>query len=125
MADSLWAVHTNLYDDAAERDEKRAGGINSQEKAFVGMGSQDSNDLFQLLQRHLTRLDNTVRWNWASGDIAMWDNHVTQHYAVDDYDDQPRLLHRITLAGSVPISADGRRSRPVKGDASSSSSAVA
>ena len=155
MADSLWAVHTNLYDDAAGRDEKRAGGINSQEKAygaefgqteyvtehpvvhihplskeraillghfvkhFVGMGSQDSNDLFQLLQRHITRLDNTVRWNWAPGDIAMWDNHMTQHYAVDDYDDQPRLLHRIMLAGSVPISADGRRSRPVKGDASS------
>jgi alpha-ketoglutarate-dependent sulfate ester dioxygenase len=160
MADSLWAVHTNLYDYAAERDEKLAGGVNSQEKSyrdefgqteyvtehpvvhihplskerslllghfvkhFVGMGGHDSNDLFQLLQRRITRLDNTVRWNWASGDVAMWDNHATQHYAVDDYDDQPRLLNRITLAGSIPLGIDGRRSRAVKGDASSFSTAA-
>ena len=93
-------------------------------KHFVGMGGHDSNDLFQLLQRRITRLDNAVRWNWASGDLAIWDNHATQHYAVDDYDDQPRLLNRITLAGSIPLGIDGRRSRAVKGDASSFSAAA-
>ncbi len=87
-------------------------------RRFVGLSTNDSNDLFELLQRHVTRLENTVRWNWASGDIAIWDNRSTQHYAVDDYDSRPRLLHRITLAGDIPLSVDGEPSRVRKGDAS-------
>jgi taurine dioxygenase len=87
-------------------------------KSFVGFSSQDSGDLYALLQRHVTRLENTVRWNWELGDIAIWDNRATQHYAVADYDDQARLLHRITLAGDVPVGIDGSRSTVRKGDAS-------
>ncbi|HVX43194.1 MAG TPA: TauD/TfdA family dioxygenase, partial [Mycobacteriales bacterium] len=29
----------------------------------------------------LARLENTVRWSWRPGDIAIWDNRVTRHYA--------------------------------------------
>jgi alpha-ketoglutarate-dependent taurine dioxygenase len=87
-------------------------------KRFVGLSTSDSNDLFELLQRHVTRLENTVRWNWAPGDLAIWDNRSTQHYAVDDYDGRPRLLHRITLAGDIPVGVDGESSRVRKGDAS-------
>jgi alpha-ketoglutarate-dependent sulfate ester dioxygenase len=43
---------------------------------------------------------------------------ATQHYAVADYDDHFRLLHRVTLAGDVPVALDGRRSVVRKGDAS-------
>jgi taurine dioxygenase len=86
-------------------------------RRFSGLGASDSNDLLALLQRHVTRLENTVRWSWAPGDIAIWDNRATQHYAVDDYDDHPRLLHRITLAGDVPVGIDGSTSTPLKGDA--------
>lgn len=154
LVEKLWAVHSNLYDYAAEHDEKRIGGIDVKEQQyreefrhmeyetehpvvrvhpvsgertlllghfirhFVGLPSQDSRDLFQLLQRHVTRLDNTVRWNWRPGDLAIWDNQATQHYAVDDYNDQHRRLHRITLAGDVPVSVDGVRSTIRKGDAS-------
>jgi alpha-ketoglutarate-dependent taurine dioxygenase len=46
-------------------------------KRFVGLSTSDSNDLFELLQRHVTRLENTVRWNWAPGDLAIWDNRST------------------------------------------------
>jgi alpha-ketoglutarate-dependent sulfate ester dioxygenase len=87
-------------------------------KRFVGLSTSDSNDLFELLQRHVTRLENTVRWNWAPGDLAIWDNRSTQHYAIDDYDGQPRLLHRITLAGDIPVGVDGQTSVVRKGDAS-------
>jgi taurine dioxygenase len=87
-------------------------------KSFVGLSSVDSADLFQLLQRHVTRLENTVRWNWEPGDIAIWDNRATQHYAVADYDDLARRLHRITLAGDIPVGIDGSRSQVRKGDAS-------
>jgi len=43
--------------------------------------------LSELFQRHVTRLENTVRWRWAPGDVAIWDNRATQHYAIDDYGD--------------------------------------
>jgi alpha-ketoglutarate-dependent taurine dioxygenase len=69
-----------------------------------------SNHLLAVLQDHVTRLENTVRWRWAVGDVAIWDNRATQHIAVDDYGDQPRSMRRVTVAGDVPISVDGLRS---------------
>jgi alpha-ketoglutarate-dependent taurine dioxygenase len=87
-------------------------------KSFTGLSSTDSAELFALLQRHVTRLENTVRWTWRDGDIAIWDNRATQHYAVADYDDEPRLLHRITVAGSVPVGISGDTAVVRKGDAS-------
>jgi len=86
-------------------------------RRFVGLSNQDSADLFDLLQRHVTKLENTVRWNWRPGDIAVWDNRATQHYAVDDYDDHPRRLHRVTVAGDIPVGIDGNPSVVRKGDA--------
>ena len=86
-------------------------------RRFVGLTSQESTQLFQLLQNRVTNLDNTIRWQWQPGDLAIWDNRATQHYGVADYDDQPRRLHRITLAGDVPVSIDGVRSTPRTGDA--------
>lgn len=154
LADSLRAVHSNLYDYAGWKGETRASGNTAGEQAyrqqfeslefetehpvvrihpetdepalvlghflrrFVGLGTTDSADLLELFQRHVTRLENTVRWTWAPGDIAIWDNRSTQHYAVADYDDHPRLMHRITLAGDVPVGLDGSASVVHKGDAS-------
>lgn len=86
-------------------------------RRFVGLSSAETTQLFQLLQNRVTNLDNTVRWQWQPGDLAIWDNRATQHYGVADYDDQPRRLHRITLAGDIPVSIDGVRSTPRTGDA--------
>ncbi|MGW0176735.1 TauD/TfdA dioxygenase family protein [Rhodococcus sp. NPDC003322] len=91
-------------------------------KNFVGLGTTESQALFQLLQARVTKLENTTRWNWAPGDVAIWDNRATQHYAIDDYDGQRRRLTRITLAGDVPVNIHGERSRIVAGDASHFSS---
>jgi taurine dioxygenase len=77
-----------------------------------------------LLQRHITHLENTVRWTWRPGDVAIWDNRATQHYAVADYDDLARRMHRITIAGDVPVSLDGVASTPRRGDASGYSEIV-
>src|ERR1700685_2734502 len=87
-------------------------------KSFTGLTSIDSAELFTLLQRHVTRLENTVRCTWRDGDIAIWDNRATQHYAVADYDDEPRLLHRVTVAGPVPVGINGDTAVVRKGDAS-------
>jgi alpha-ketoglutarate-dependent sulfate ester dioxygenase len=152
LVDGLRAVHSNLYDYAAERPQ--VGGIDVKEedyrrqfahlefetehpvvrihpetgepalllghfvRSFTGLSSADFHELFPLLQRHITRLENTVRWTWRDGDMAIWDNRATQHYAVADYDDLPRLLHRITLAGDIPVGISGDTSVVRKGDAS-------
>jgi taurine dioxygenase len=84
-------------------------------RGFVGLDSHESSVLLELLQRRITLPENTIRWNWANGDVAMWDNRATQHRAIDDYDDQPRLMHRVTLMGDVPLNVRGERSRVVSG----------
>jgi len=49
---------------------------------------------------------------------VLFDNRITQHYAVDNYDDAPRRLNRVTVAGDIPVGIDGSPSYSVKGDAS-------
>ena len=80
-------------------------------KKIVGFSSTESARLFELLQNRVTRLENTVRWNWRQDDVAIWDNRATQHYATNDYGDQHRVVRRVTVAGDVPVSVDGQRSR--------------
>jgi taurine dioxygenase len=93
-------------------------------KQFVGLGPAESATLFNLLQARVTKLENTIRWSWLPGDLAIWDNRATQHYAVADYDDQYRRLSRVTLAGDIPIDIHGQRSRAIVGDASQYSEVV-
>ena len=93
-------------------------------KHFVGLGATESATLFTLLQARITKLENTIRWTWAPGDVAVWDNRATQHYAVADYDDQYRRLNRVTLAGDIPVDVHGRPSRALVGDASRYSQVV-
>ena len=85
-------------------------------RQLVGLDSHESAALIDLLQRRITQPENTIRWNWQAGDVAIWDNRATQHRAVDDYDNQRRLMHRVTLAGDVPVSVSGEHSRGVGED---------
>ena len=145
LVDNLWAVHTNRRDyvipeslNEKQREFRQAfekpdfqtehpvvrvhpetgertllaGGF---VRNFVGLDSYESTVLLELLQRRITLPENTIRWNWEPGDVAIWDNRATQHRAIDDYDDQPRLLHRVTLMGDVPVNVHGQRSRVVSG----------
>jgi taurine dioxygenase len=79
-------------------------------KHFVGSTASDSAALFRVFQDHITRLENTVRWRWKAGDVAVWDNRATQHYAINDYGDQVRIVRRVTVDGDIPVAIDGRRS---------------
>lgn len=83
-----------------------------------GLSATESKDLIRLLQAHVTRLENTVRWRWQVGDVAFWDNRATQHYAIYDYDGQPRRVQRVTIVGDLPVSIDGKHSQAIKGDSS-------
>ncbi|MFF3837895.1 TauD/TfdA dioxygenase family protein [Streptomyces sp. NPDC001930] len=75
-----------------------------------GLTGADSRALLGLFQSHVERPENTVRWQWQVGDVAIWDNRATQHYGVDDSDDHVRKLRRVTIDGDVPVGVDGRTS---------------
>lgn len=79
-------------------------------KKLLGYPTSDSDHLLRLLESYVTRLENTVRWRWSAGDVVIWDNRATQHYAINDYGDQHRVVRRVTVAGDVPVSVDGRHS---------------
>ncbi|MET0313172.1 MAG: TauD/TfdA family dioxygenase [Hansschlegelia sp.] len=77
---------------------------------LIGFGTSDGRRLLEIFHDHATRPENTVRWRWSAGDVAIWDNRATLHRAIDDYGDQPRIVRRVTVAGVPPVSVDGRRS---------------
>ncbi len=67
------------------------------------LSSAESRALLDLLFAHGTRPEFCVRWQWRQGDVAFWDNRVTQHYAIDDYRPQRRVMHRATIVGDRPF----------------------
>jgi len=83
-----------------------------------GFSPQAGRDLIRILQEYVTRPEQTVRWQWRAGDLAIWDNRATQHYAVADYGAEHRRGERVTVAGLVPVGVDGRPSVALAGDAS-------
>jgi alpha-ketoglutarate-dependent sulfate ester dioxygenase len=86
-------------------------------RGFLGVSSTDSAHLFAMLQDHVTRLENMVRWRWSAGDVVIWDNRATQHKAIDDYGDQPRIVRRVTIDGPVSAGIDGRHGKRRNTDA--------
>ena len=87
-------------------------------RTVLGFTPQASRDLIRLLQEYVTRPEQTVRWHWREGDLAIWDNRATQHYAIADYGNAHRRGERVTVAGPVPVGVDGRPSVAIKGNAS-------
>ncbi|MCW2862252.1 MAG: taurine dioxygenase [Actinoallomurus sp.] len=146
FADRLWAVHTNDYDyvlprtnttKAAEYREvftatryktghpvvrvhpesgERGLFIGGFAQRIVGLSGTESRDILRILQAYVTRPENILRVVWNPGDLVAFDNRITQHYAPDDYGDQPRRLHRVTVAGNAPAGVDGKESYVIEGD---------
>jgi taurine dioxygenase len=86
-------------------------------RKLLGVSSVDSAHLFAILQDHMTRLENTVRWRWSTGDVVIWDNRATQHKAIDDYGNEPRIVRRVTIDGPVSVGLDGRHGKRRNSDA--------
>lgn len=80
---------------------------------FEGFARTPGQHIYELFQYYVTRPENTIRWHWRMGDVAIWDNRATQHYGVRDYGDERRTMRRISLKGSVPFSVDGTESTAV------------
>jgi len=70
---------------------------------IVGVSEFESRAILDLLYAHLTKPEHIVRHRWRLGDVALWDNRSTAHYANRDYGTQRRVMHRITLRGDIPV----------------------
>ncbi len=68
---------------------------------FEGMTDQESQPLLQTLYAHCQNQAFIYRFQWEPGSIAFWDNRATWHYAVNDYQGERRLMHRITIEGEA------------------------
>ena len=67
---------------------------------FEGWTDEESRPLLDYLYRHAVRPEFTCRFRWRDGSLALWDNRSTWHFALNDYQGERRLLHRITIQGT-------------------------
>ncbi|WP_185658198.1 TauD/TfdA family dioxygenase [Burkholderia sp. Bp8992] len=63
------------------------------------MALDESRAILEEVYRWVSKPEFQVRHTWEQGDIAIWDNLATQHYAISDYFPQERKMHRISLRG--------------------------
>jgi alpha-ketoglutarate-dependent taurine dioxygenase len=70
---------------------------------IAGVSDAESRYLLDLFYAHITKPEHIVRHRWSVGDVVMWDNRSTVHYANRDYGKQRRVMHRITLRGDRPV----------------------
>jgi alpha-ketoglutarate-dependent taurine dioxygenase len=70
---------------------------------FAGMTEEESRPLLGYLFEHAVRPEFTCRFRWEVGSLALWDNRCAMHNPVNDYHGHTRRMHRITLAGDVPV----------------------
>jgi len=70
---------------------------------FDGMSEEESRPLLSYLFHHATRPEFCCRFRWTPNTVAMWDNRIVQHYAVDDYQAYERLMYRVTITGEAPV----------------------
>ncbi len=68
-----------------------------------GLTEAESRPLLDQIQRHVLRPEFQLRLRWRQGTVAIWDNFQTQHYAVNDYFGQRRLMYRTTFGGPPPV----------------------
>jgi taurine dioxygenase len=69
---------------------------------FEDMTETESRPLIDFLMQHSTRPEFTCRFRWQTGSLAFWDNRCTQHFAVNDYPAETRIMHRVTICGDTP-----------------------
>ena len=56
-----------------------------------------SDQILQYLFKHMTKPEFQVRFHWENNSVAIWDNRITQHYAICDFLPNFRHMHRITI----------------------------
>jgi taurine dioxygenase len=69
---------------------------------IVGMPREESDALLDFLFQQASIPEYQCRFRWQKNSIAFWDNRSVQHYAVNDYWPQPRVMERVAIVGDRP-----------------------
>ncbi len=69
-----------------------------------GISERESEMLLRFLFEWVRSPEFHVRFTWQPGDVVLWDNLATQHFAVPDYTER-RVMHRVQTEGDWRPSA--------------------
>jgi alpha-ketoglutarate-dependent taurine dioxygenase len=115
----LVAIHpvVRVHPETGERALYVSPSFTTHEASIIGLSRHQSRRLLDLFYEQIQRPEYTVRFRWAPGSIAFWDNRSTAHLGPADLDqiEGDRVLYRVTLEGDVPVGPDGQPSELVKG----------
>ena len=70
-------------------------------RRICGMHKHESDALLHCLVEHATSPNFQVRWNWTAGDVVLWDERCTQHFAVADFFPQRRETARVNVSSML------------------------
>lgn len=65
---------------------------------FNERSPSESRELLDFLVGHATSEPFRYRHRWQPGDVVVWDNRASMHCAMNDYQGQRRVMHRISVA---------------------------
>jgi alpha-ketoglutarate-dependent taurine dioxygenase len=65
---------------------------------FVDLDKAESDALLAEVYKEVKNPEHSVRFRWRKNSVAFWDNRAGLHYAVRDYGDFPRVMHRVLIA---------------------------
>ena len=64
---------------------------------IVDESQGQSDHILQFLYQHIAKPEFQIRFRWRNNSVAIWDNRITQHYAVVDYLPNIRHMQRVTV----------------------------
>ncbi len=70
---------------------------------FADMDEAESKPLLDYLCKLVERPEFVFRLKWEKDMVVFLDNRCTQHYAVNDYPNERRLLYRVAINGDRPV----------------------
>jgi taurine dioxygenase len=71
-------------------------------RCFVGRTREQSRPLLTRLAEHAIQPEFLTRLRWTVGTLAIWDNRSVQHFPLNDYPGERRVMHRVILKGERP-----------------------
>ncbi len=67
-------------------------------REIVGMPAEESDALLRDLFDQFVNPNVQVRWRWTVGDVVLWDERATQHFAVADFMPARREMARVPVS---------------------------
>jgi taurine dioxygenase len=80
-------------------------------RRIVELSHEESRVWLDYLTRWVSNPRFAVRYRWIQGTIAIWDNRCTQHFVLNDFDEE-RIIQRVTVVGDSPQGARPPRWEP-------------